>query len=60
MKQIFFSIFLTVISGSLQAHFANNLISDEPVNFQKDSVTSLDHVKESYKLSGTNLTALAQ
>jgi acetyl esterase/lipase len=60
MKKIFFSIFLTVISGSLQAHFAKNLISDEAVNFQKDSVISLDHVKESYKLTGTNLTALSE
>ena len=60
MKQILFSIFLTLISGSIQARSANIFTFDESGTSSKDSVTSLDNVKESYKLSGANLTALAE
>jgi acetyl esterase/lipase len=60
MKQIFFSIFLTLISGSIQSRTFDSFISSESGNMQKDSVTSLVNVKESYKLSGKNLTALAE
>jgi acetyl esterase len=60
MKQILFSIFLTLISGSIQARSANTFIFDVSGTTSKDSVSSLDHVKESYKLSGANLTALAE
>jgi acetyl esterase/lipase len=60
MKQIFFSIFLTLISGSIQSRTFDSFISSESGNMQKDSVTSLVKLKESYKLSGKNLTALAE
>jgi hypothetical protein len=60
MKQIFFSIFLTLISGSIQSRSFNSFISSESGNMQKDSVTSLVKLKESYKLSGKNLIALAE
>ena len=60
MKQILFSIFLTLISGSIQARSANIFTFDESGTSSKDSVTSLDNVKESYKLSGANLIALAE
>ena len=60
MKQIFFSVFLTLISGNIQSHSFNNFISSESGNMQKDSVTSLVNIKESYKLSGKNLIALAE
>jgi acetyl esterase/lipase len=60
MKQIFFSIFLTLISGNIQSHSFNSFISSESGNMQKDSVTSLVNIKESYKLSGKNLIALAE
>ena len=46
-------IFLTLFSGTIQAH---NYFSQE----KSDSVTSLTNVPESYKLSGTNLVALAE
>ena len=60
MKQLFFSLFLTLISGSISAHYNNNLVLAEQWDQQKDSVTSLFNIKESYKLSGKNLTALAE
>src|ERR1035437_7548255 len=60
MKQVFFSLFLTLISGSISAHYNNNLVLAEQWDQQKDSVTSLFNIKESYKLSGKNLTALAE
>lgn len=53
MKQTFIIILLIFISGTLQAKNYNT-----PV--KSDSVTSLANVRESYKLSGTNLAALAE
>ncbi|MGC1391840.1 MAG: alpha/beta hydrolase [Bacteroidales bacterium] len=60
MKKFFFSVFLVVISGSIQASSTGNLIISKNRTLQKDSVISLINVKESYKLSGSNLTALAE
>ncbi len=53
MKKIFFLIVLFSIGGNVKA--GNYSISQ-----QKDSVTSLENVAESYKLSGKNLAALAE
>lgn len=60
MKQVFFSIFLILISGSILAHYTRYLVLAETSVQKSDSVTSLDNVMESYKLSGKNLTALAE
>jgi acetyl esterase len=60
MKQIFFSMLMMLLSGSAEADSASYFIAAEPGNTRNDSVISLDHVKESYKLSGANLMALAE
>lgn len=53
MSKLLFTCLLILFSGTL---FARNPFSED----QKDSVTSLASVKESYKLSGKNLAALAE
>jgi acetyl esterase len=60
MRQLLFSILFLLISGIIHACFTNNLITDKSETFQKDSVTSLAQVRESYKLSGKNLMALSE
>jgi acetyl esterase len=61
MIQIFFSIFLTLLPVcSIQASFTTYSKTSESASVQRDTVTSLVSVKESYKLSGKNLTALAE
>jgi acetyl esterase/lipase len=60
MKQLLFFIFLTFIFTNTGVHPEN---FSEPANTgypKEDSVTSLEHIKESYKLTGKNLTALAE
>lgn len=52
MKQLFVLLFI-LNTGILQAN--TNLGTEKP-----DSVTSLEKVKESYKLSGETLAALAE
>jgi acetyl esterase/lipase len=49
-----------VISGNIQIRQTGNSSIPALANHQKDSVTSLESVQESYKLSGKNLTALAE
>ena len=51
---------MMLLSGSAEADSASYFIAAEPGNTRNDSVISLDHVKESYKLSGANLMALAE
>jgi len=53
MKQTIFFILLILFSGTIQAK--NNYFPEK-----QDSVTSLENVQESYKLSGRNLAALAE
>ncbi len=60
MRQLLFSVLFLLISGIIHACFTNNLITDKSEAFQKDSVTSLAQVHESYKLSGKNLMALSE
>ena len=57
---MFFSIFIILIPGFITARCTNNLVFAETKAGQGDSVTSLNRVRESYKLSGKNLTALAK
>ena len=53
MARLLFACLLILFSGTLPA---SNFFSPE----KPDSVTSLENVKESYKLSGRNLAALAE
>ena len=53
MKKIFYLIVLFSIGGNVKA-------GNYSIGQQKDSVTSLENVAESYKLSGKNLAALAE
>ena len=60
MKQILFLFFLLVISGNIQANKTEKPILSKVVERQKDSITSLENVRESYTLSGKHLANLAE
>ena len=60
MKQILFLFFLVVISGNIQAKNTEKHILSKVVDQQKDSITSLANVRESYTFSGKHLANLAE
>ena len=60
MKQIFLSFQFIMLSALMNAYSDDNIFLTVQNDLKKDSVTSLNNVKESYKLSGKNLTALAE
>ncbi len=60
MNQISFLVLLIFISQSVEVLDARDVSPNGLSTIQKDSVSSLDHIKYSYKLSGKNLTALAE
>jgi len=60
MRKIYILFLIFLISEVLNAHVLQNHLLSESIYLQKDSVTSLAGVRESYKLSGLNLKALAE
>jgi acetyl esterase len=60
MKILLYLSFLIVISGNIYAGKNNKPLMSDATDQQKDSVTSLVGVKESYKLSNKNLVNLAE
>jgi acetyl esterase len=60
MRKLYFSFLIILIAQSIQANMPKSYLLSEPEGKLKDSVTSLANVRESYKLPGANLKALAE
>lgn len=60
MKHYFISVFLVLLPGCLNAGLSTGYVSWGPEVPKTDTVICLADVKESYKLSGENLKALAE